>query len=369
MLAFTQKRFVYFLSANISILCGYALINTPKLVESHVSNKKKLSTAAFVILIMILFVPQTYASVYVSTMKPEITSCEWYEPLEYIRANSPQTSYYYNASKTPEYGIVCWWDCGNWVLYTARRPVIANNFQAGVSDAARFYTAESEEKANNILDKRKARYIMTDLDMGFIYLAYDVDGTLTFVGTVTAYGKFGDLISLAGEHPEDYYNHEVIDGEHYVLLNEKFYNTTYARLYLFDGSNATIHRWNVDAFEHYRLVWESDRTVFNIREREIKRIKIFEYVPGAVLSGKVEPDQDVKISLKIKTNRNRIFIYENSVRSDKDGMFRVTLPYSTKDAAYETKAIGNYELKCGNMTRSIEVREEDVISGAEVVLD
>jgi dolichyl-diphosphooligosaccharide--protein glycosyltransferase len=368
-LAFTQKRFVYFLSANLSILCGYALIITPKLVESYLGNKKKIATVIFVILMVILFVPQTYASVRVSTMEPKIIRYGWYEPLEYLSANTPQTSYYYNASKTPEYGVICWWDCGNWILYTAQRPVIANNFQVGVSDAARFYAAESEDAANNILDKRKARYIMTDLNMGFIYLTYTINGTPTFVGTIIAYGKFGDLIRLAGKNPEDYYDLEVIRGERQAFPNEKFYNTTYARLYLFDGSDATIHRWNVSPLAHYRLIWESNRTVFNIKEREIKRVKIFEYVPGAVLSGKVESNQDVKISLRVKTNRNQIFVYENSVRSDEDGMFRVTLPYSTKDAVYETKGIGNYEVKCGNMARSIEVREEDVISGAEIVLD
>ena len=91
---------------------------------------------------------------------PPKPSDDWYDSLIWLRENTP------DPGKTPQYGIMTWWDYGNWILYISKRPVVANNFQIGGDEAARFFIEPDEALANKIMDMRKARYVVVDRRMG-----------------------------------------------------------------------------------------------------------------------------------------------------------------------------------------------------------
>ena len=102
---------------------------------------------------------------------PPAVAGDWQQSLIWLKENSNTTSYYELPEKVPEYSVMSWWDYGNWIVYLAERPVVANNFQAGVEDAARFYLSESEENATAVLDARGSRFVLADFDLVYGKLA------------------------------------------------------------------------------------------------------------------------------------------------------------------------------------------------------
>jgi len=99
---------------------------------------------------------------FIVAIRPFDMNESWKNALLWIHENTEKTSYYLHPDKKPEYSILSWWDYGNWIVYVAKRPVVCNNFQAGAIDAAKFFTAQSEDEALKIIKKRRVRYIITD---------------------------------------------------------------------------------------------------------------------------------------------------------------------------------------------------------------
>ena len=103
----------------------------------------------------------------------------------------------------------------------------------------------------------------------------------------------------------------------------------------------------VPAMEHYRLVWASQRSsptpvsrgfaFWNrVRGQQAGNIetqpylKTFERVPGAEVTGAAAPNTTVTASVRMEIPTNgRTFTYEQQTRTDEDGQFTMTVPYST----------------------------------------
>ncbi|MFZ2411223.1 MAG: oligosaccharyl transferase, archaeosortase A system-associated, partial [Candidatus Methanoperedens sp.] len=271
-----QKRFIYLLAVNVAIFSGYFITIVLERPAPEQSTAKKLkrqkknqSASGFlpilaIILVLLMAVPNILVVKSMATTEIAAPDADIRESFKWLRDNSAPTSYYDTPDKPAEYGVMSWWDYGNWILYISRRPVVANNFQTGIDDAAHFLTEPDEQAANGILDKRKVRFIITDAQMLKL--------------------KFSSIAMLAGKNAADYYGTSddapirSVNAE-----NKKFFAAMLSRLHVFDG----------DGLVHYRLIYESNTTA--IRSPDIKYIKIFEYVPGAIISGKAN-DGDIKIT-------------------------------------------------------------------------
>jgi len=389
-LALSQQRFAYQLSINVSILTSYMLwvllgsldfeTEVRKLVkleqkdrknvssvlqagkEIKLNTKSKLKTknmsvpakkpsasskksvnpdyfkiVTSVALIGFVFVPCIWAgSAFASsgTLYPA-----WQESLNWLRDSSPQTSYYLQPSETPEYGVLSWWDYGNWIVYISKRPAVSNNFQTNVEDTAQFFISDSEQEAKAFMDKFKVKYVMTDSLM------------------MSANGKFGAIAQLAGKDGGDYYDvqKQLTDSgvQATVAPKNELLNTELFKLQSLDGAN----------LGNLRLVHES-----NVPPEQDDRnitVKVFEYVPGAKLSGTTKPNQSVAAVLGLKSNTGRQFVYQNKAVSDKNGSFEITVPYSTENTGSGVSAVSAYTLAEGNnVTASgIQVKESDVLNG------
>lgn len=229
-----------------------------------------------------------------------------------------------------------WWDYGNWILYISQRPVVANNFQTGIDDAAHFLTEPDEKAANEILDKRRVRYVITDAQMLKL--------------------KFMSIATLAGKKPEDYYG--TPEGAPIRSVNNEnrnFFATMLSRLHVFDGNGLS----------HYCLIYESKTTA--IKSPDIKYIKIFEYVPGAKISGKAS-DGDVKVTVSIMTNQDRTFVYTQQVTAV-NGRYEIKVPYSTQGGKYGTMPVSDYIIQNANTAKAVSVSENDVREGRELRVD
>ena len=355
-LTFSQRRFVYLLSINIAILTGYfIMMNLEKLrpdkhhkipskkykSEKHRQNTKidKWKGLRIIAILVIIILPNLYIGIS-TAIDPVIPHSDWEESLIWLKENTPQTSYYANASEMPEYGVLSWWDYGNWIIYIAHRPVVTNNFQPGLDDASRFFIESDESEAMAILDERNVRYVIT------------VDELIL--------SKFSSIVSIAGKDPFDYYESKEIENQNLVTTiwsgNERLWRTVLWSLHVNDGLN----------FGRMRLIYESNTT--RTKSPPVKYVKIFEYVKGANIFGLASPDETVVAYTNITTNRGRTFTYYNEAIANETGWYRINVPYSNYGTPYEGWKIESYNIHGleSNASKEVVISEAEIISGKNI---
>ncbi len=337
-LAIFQRRFSYMLAVNIAILSGFFIDEILQKANSVVikSNLKKIIPLFINALFILILVVPNIAMSYELSKYPPKPSDDWYDSLVWLRDNTPEIK------NEPQYGIMTWWDYGNWILYISKRPVVANNFQIGGDDAARFYVAQDEDVANAIMDKRKARYVIVDHRMGLN--KFRQGDQVVLKGAFMAVASFAD---------KDFGLY--LDKNN--LPNRNYLGTMYARMHVFDGNG----------FKNYRMIYESNETHYNLFDIPTKNIKIFEYVKGAHITGKATSNGTVYISGKIITNQKRISDYNQEAKPDSSGNFEFIVPYSM-NSPYETRILNGYEIRYGKVNLSINVSENDVMNGNKTII-
>lgn len=324
-----QIRFLYISSITMGVLISVLFFRVENYASKKVAGLDKLPRLSIVALLFILLVlPTTLEAMSISGEVPQISG-DWYDSLNWLEKNSNTTSWYDNPYKTPEYSVLGWWDYGNWILYQSKRPVVANNFQTGIEDASKFYLSEDEKTAIRILDARRAKYVITDYDM--------------------LYGKLPALAIWANRDPSEYQSTQDLGNYMAVVPTKKLYQTTLALLHFIDGSSLS----------HFRLIHESNTIVG--QNPPTSSLKIFEYVPGALIRVSNAPGKKVVALLNMTSNQGRKFIYVN------EGTSEVRVPYST-EKRYGTYAITPYLVVSGNDStsikrRNINVTEDDVLHG------
>lgn len=383
-LAISQRRFTYLFAVNVSILTAYFLwvlldsldfeAEVKKLVKfgpisgkkampelkagketkaktkskmkiHNSSSSKKGSNPDYfkiftsLILVLLVFIPCIWAGLAFAG-NDGLVDPGWKDSLTWLEASSPKTSYYSEPSETPEYGVLSWWDYGNWIVYIAKRPVVANNFQTGIQDSSLFFTTDSEKKANEIMEKLKVKYVIADKQM--------------------ASGKFSSIVELAGKNISEYLNIQTVNSndslQTVATAKKEYTNTEIYKLYQLDGSN----------LGNLRLVHESN--VSEETDDRSNNVKVFEFVPGARLSGTATPGQNITATLELSSNTGRKFMYQNEATSDKGGSFEITVPYSTENTAGGVHAFSTYSLSTGkNVTVSgVKVTEKDIQNGSRI---
>jgi oligosaccharyl transferase (archaeosortase A-associated) len=324
-----QIRFLYLSSITMGILISILFFRTVEYISQRMVNlSANLRLSILLLLFIILVLPTILEAVSITEAVPQIAG-DWYESLNWLEQNSNSTSWYDNPDKTPEYGVMSWWDYGNWIIYQARRPVVANNFQTGIADASKFYLSESEDIAMAVLDVRKTKYVITDYDM--------------------LYGKLSAIAIWANKDPSQYQSIQDMGPYMAVVPTKKLYQTTLALLHFIDGSS----------LGHLRLIHESHSIVG--QNPPTSSLKIFEYVPGAVIRVSPAPKQKLVALVNMTSNQGRKFMYVN------EGISEVKVPYST-EKRYDTHAITPYLLVSVNSptdmkTKNINVTEDDVLHG------
>jgi len=413
-----QGRFVYYLAANVSLLCGFLAV---KGIGSAVSGwriskespQKNYLRAGSVLLIfnIIFFVfflyPLNVNSLFPGNLPKIIGDAvqtgisggitrqdDWYETLEWLRENTPDPGLdYYALYQEPKfnpgtgkidpypypetaYGIMASWDVGHMITYYSHRLPNANPFQQGLGSAneiiepgeTTFFIETDEKKAVEFLDELKTRYIITDY------------------GSANAKGGFYSKQLWATKGKGGYYFEE---GENKGIPTEKYYQSMIVKLHYLDGREwqyqegeesklssspfavaRELEEFDVEHLDHFRLVYESKTAVApsifgeeTDEKNNIRMIKIFEYVKGAKIRGETPEGTLVEISTRITTNQNREFIYKKSVEA-KYGVFEFIVPYSTfgKDGVFASP----YEIKIGEIQKIISVSEEEVMRAREI---
>lgn len=263
-----QRRFAYYLSVNVALLTAYVcwlamelagfkespaiLQNTPDKGKRKVREKRKIRTyprgalpniiLGSLAIFLIAFLPNIVSAKSVASAAVFAPDDAWLESLTWMKHSTPEpfgnADFYYvkydNNFRYPEstYGVMSWWDYGHLITRVAHRPAVANPFQQGAAEAAKFFTCQDEPSANQIMSALRARYVIIDL--------------------ATATTKFHGPAAFASIPLENFYE------TYYILEKDKlksvilyypdYYRTMAARLYNFDGASVIPDRSLVIAF-------------------------------------------------------------------------------------------------------------------------
>jgi dolichyl-diphosphooligosaccharide--protein glycosyltransferase len=347
-ITFGQSRFLYlssvYMGLMISILFFFLLDWAAKRspAECH-GRSTEYSRFLAALLLLLLVLPMVWdAASFAQSARPDVTG-DWVDSLAWLKENSKNTSFFDSPQEKPEYSVMCWWDYGNWVLYLGERPVLANNFQAGALDASWFYLSESEERATSILDGWGCKYVFADYSL--------------------IYGKLAALADWASEDVTSYMSGEYDGSQYSIIPRERLFNTTLGKLYLLDGAG----------MGHLRLIYESKTSIGESSvksEVKLSEVKLFEYVPGALIRVRSGPDQKVAALVNMTSNQGRPYIYVHEAQAKGD-YFEIRVPYSTENR-YGCHATSPYLIFSGNKTglntTNIQVSEDDVINGKTIDL-
>ncbi len=338
-----QSRFLYISTISMGLLISILFFFLLDMADKRHTVGGKAPTARSsrllaTVLFLLLVLPTAWDAASFAMSSPSVVAGDWEESLAWLKENSNTTSFFETPQKTAEYSVMSWWDYGNWILYLAQRPVVANNFQAGVADAAKFYLSESEEEATAVLDARGSRYIIADYGL--------------------TYGKLSSLTTWANEDLSSYMRMENYGSQYAAIPQERLFNTTLGKLYLSDGVGTG----------HFRLIHESKTFLGESSAKSM--VKIFEYVPGALIKVRAGPGQKVGTLLNMTSNQGRPFIYVNEAKANGDS-FEIRVPYST-EIQNGCHAINPYLVFSGNKDavkkKNLDVSEEDVINGRTIEL-
>ena len=266
----SQRRFGYYFDVNIALLAGYFCA---RIIDwSALEKLEGMQILTVIAVIFIIFCPDVGKVTALARLSGALTNIndDWYSALQWLRANTPDPfqnpDFYYGLYQAPQageryeypdsaYGVMSWWDYGHWITRIARRIPNSNPFgQRGGREAARFFLAQDESQANEVLEKLGSKYVIVDFEM--------------------ATGKFPAMVIVAGENPtrffETYYR-RTSKGKlvPVMVYYPAYYRSMCARLYNF-GGQAVVPRNSTWVISYVEKTDESGR-----RYKEISSLRLF----------------------------------------------------------------------------------------------
>ena len=322
----------------------------PGLIWKIVFYSRRYPRLYTVLAATLFFIPY-YTLVYGLAFPIEpVMNPDAYNSFVWIRLNTPPTRNPWKPVEKPEYSILAPWDLGHYIQYISERPTVANNFGyqlrgGGLEDSVRFLLAEKEEELLSICERRETRYLVLT----------DVYGGLDSIAPIVGIDFVRDFTesATAPDHP----------GGGLRVPNGRFYSLASQRMYVFDGSATP----ETEAIKRFRLVFESKGGPGSpFLPPDIKYLKLFERVRGARIAGKGTPGMPVTVSVRMMTNFDRFFDYVVLTRADRDGTFRVVVPYASEGTWYPVRAVSPYLAMTEKEAAFFQVGERDVTEGREV---
>lgn len=422
---FTQARFGYYLAVATAFLVAYTVYRVVQLTEledtswDSMEDVKQIKGYQIVALVLIvfLFIPGNVVAVNNDPrMQPAWNSVTaggsdpWQqEALPWMEDNTPEISmeyngdwevpeggdFDYNVDESPlegDYGVMSWWDYGHWITQIGERVPNANPFQEGNIGSSLFFTAQTEERANLLLEalpsvesgsalegmsNEELREIIENQNDQERY----EDTRYVMIDDQMAAGKFGAIATWTNFPEEGSYYEFNEYGEMGQLpaLGARYDNTTLSRLYYDDAEGMGTYRL-VHETETYSLIGSRtspgsrrprlnrlitrrqydeplgggnatttiqdlnqlpDNQVLGIGRgsrlydfRGVASVKTFERVEGATITGQANATgtETVIAGVQISTtNTDRSFQYIHETQTNPDGSFEVTVPYPTED--------------------------------------
>jgi dolichyl-phosphooligosaccharide-protein glycotransferase len=329
-------RYVHLAAITVAIGCGFFFILLRDLV-----GKVRPSFSPWIAGVIVAALCLPVASLLKWLPEEGPADFEKYDlmaTLKWMRDNTPPTSYYDSPDKLPEYGVLANWGLGSHIVNVAARPALATNFgweTHGLYESAAFQVLGNPEVGEEILRKNRIRYILLN----------------QMIGSVDADRAIAEYAYKSGKY------HVAAVGDYL------FFRSMYYRLMVEDGSSYRSGTSTFRALGKYRLLYEAPNGFTIPGSGDVSLFKIFEYLPGAVLSGKGAKGEKVELELGLMSSIGRGFAYRDETIVRDDGRYSFRVPYPTTAPSGMVRPEAVYLLRVGGREATASVTEDDVYGG------
>ncbi|WP_254761504.1 oligosaccharyl transferase, archaeosortase A system-associated [Natrinema marinum] len=456
-MAATQVRFMYYLLLAVAIVNAAFIAELVQLfnldLERSLASLRELETyqvIVVVLVVLLLFAPLLPPLASATAWQqgkatgPQSDSITWEGSNEWLQENTPRPGNYggannadqldYYGTYTPgdgdydypegAYGVMSWWDYGHLITTQAERIPHSNPFQQNARSSAAFFTAESEERGELIMEAIAEGQPVADRSTEELRQAVSEGESgepikYVMIDYAMAGGKFGAITRWTGPGyghyvtPQNYNGGPINASELGQVYGDLPYDDTMLSQLYFDDTNN---------MEHYRLVHEgadagtatyvsyaqvdnNGQVVFlgpnnqpvpagqgrpavavnqrmnpqriaqiqnhpNYQVFDVKQaaaVKTFERVEGATITGSADEVSDpanatVAAQVELETNSGRTFNYTQRGTLAEDGSFELTVPYATNDALGVDDGYTNSSVEAtGNYTVNVIASENGSI--------
>lgn len=262
------------------------------------------------------------------------------EAMSWLASHTPAASDDLDVRQPPAYGVLSFWDSGHTVIVLGHRPALATGFIGTLPGAERslgFFTEEDPEAAYRFMRQNNLRYLVLE------DFPNALSNALFIRGEDRRYRAY-HAAGVAGLYRE---------GHVPVALR------------LWDTAGAFIEEGGrvFEGSRHFRVVW--DGTGPSAWEGAVRRVAIFEAVPGARLVGSAAPGLRVTALLPIDFRAQRGLPWAETAIADASGRWSMTVPYPTDRQSGESSPRGRYEVRVAgdDLPRLVAVPEEAVLGG------
>jgi len=230
------------------------------------------------------------------------------------------------------------WDWGHLIQYYGGRPAVATPFGSdggagAIEDAAAFFLSTSPSEAADLLDRRRAGYLL-------------------LVDPVT-HAAASEGWAPAGRPPPVRIDWQRIGGPR-IEVTPEVDDLVAVRIYFDSGLSSR----GAPTLTRYRFVYEGAAGAG-------RQVRLFEIVPGAelVVSG-APPGDVVRAQTQLLTNRGRSAPWYVDARADDAGSARLRVPFSTGENGVVTAA--PFEVTCAGTQTDIVVPARAVEAGTPI---
>ncbi|MFQ5748941.1 MAG: hypothetical protein ACE5H3_05720, partial [Planctomycetota bacterium] len=260
---------------------------------------------------------------------------------EWLRRHSPETA---------DYSVMANWDQGHLIEWVADRPSVATNFgtyvgQQSFDDPPLFFMSTSQEEAEAILDRRRARYVMV---------------------TSVLPRRVPNLVNII--MPERHDEFLGRDPRGNPMIRTIWFKTIGALL-IGDGFHYSPDgKLFSGPLRFLRLIYISP-----FRDVDPKMIGyhkespvgwIWEHVPGAILEAHGTPGTVFRIRFSVRYEKaGHTLEYEDSVMLGPDGTGRLRVPYTTEGPNGDGVIVGRPQWFLGNRAHRLVIPEQTVLEG------
>ena len=223
------------------------------------------------------------------------------------------------------YSVVGPWGAGHVIKYVAERPVLQDNFGDDVAPenfdlVEAYFSSNDETEALALVAPVRARYVM--------------------------------VRPVGSGHSPGYARDSLL-----------------ARLYVGRGAGRSTRAQrgrkmpSLSPLARHRLIYQSRPGRPRARQ---PFVMLFEIVEGAEIVGRAEPGARVRASLRVSPEHGTAFDYRQTGIADRDGLYRLRVPYSNQKQSSNLRVATEYQLRSGEHTSRLVVSEEAVLYGLRV---
>ena len=288
-----QVRYFRWIGCGYGLLVGFVCYSLWKIFKRYMDNSRfaLLKASLAIIPIMLVFLTANYMSISSGTSLNQYRV----ELYKWIKENTPPTSGYDN-DIAPEYGILPYWDEGNFINYYTKRPTAVGNTMWGFKTMADIFSAENEQRAFDLCKKYKLRYVLVEPRK---ILSNEMI-------------RYWPLLKDMPESPRYHlYYKDLPDRESFDYFY--FWLTKHVGLTKLGGFGTS---------SHFRLVFANTS-----EQGTVSRYLMFQCVEGALVRFRLAPDTKVSLSMEFKASMIP-FIYKVNGISDNHGLCEFRLPYA-----------------------------------------